>query len=354
MTETRDPERDVGPQHIFTLLGAYQQTAALRGAIELDLFSAISAGAGSVGRLASRCRAAERGIRILCDTLVVLGLLTRTDERYALTPDSAKFLDRASPACVTDVVRFLMSETITGSFRDIAETVRRGGTIMDAGGTLAPDHPVWVDFAASMVPMMRPPAEAVASLLERSLRGEPAPRSILDVAAGHGIFGIAMALRFPQAELVALDWTDVVDVARRNAERAGIADRFRAVAGSAFDADLGSGHDLVLLPNFLHHFSRGECVELLARLHATMAPGGRVVIVEFIPDEDRISPRDSALFALVMLATTPAGDAYTWSEYESMLSECGFGSHQRHGLGPLPHRVIVSRKKAPTSARAER
>ena len=333
--ETKPHEGEPTPQNIFSLLLAFQQTAALRGAIELDLFTAIGLGKSSVSDLAAHCQAAERGIRILCDALVAIGLLTKEADRYGLTEEAARFLDRASPTRVGDVAKFMGSETITSSFRDIAETVRRGGTILEGNGTLEPDHPAWVEFAGSMAPL----AEAVASLLESS--GTTA-RKVLDIAAGHGLFGISVARRSEHTDLVALDWRAVVEVARENAECAGLSGRFCTVAGSAFEVDLGSGYDLVLLPNFLHHFSRQECVDALQRIHQALAPGGRVAIVEFIPDENRVASREPALFALTMLATTPNGDAYTFAEYASMLAEAGFLRHRCYDLEGFPPSVVVS------------
>ena len=86
------------PERFFEVMNAYQQTAALKAAIELDLFTAIGEGAETAPALAQRCRASERGTRILCDYLVAIGFLSKDGSRYSLTADSAMFLDRRSPA----------------------------------------------------------------------------------------------------------------------------------------------------------------------------------------------------------------------------------------------------------------
>src|SRR6201981_1491170 len=95
------------PELIFDTLNAYQRTAALRGAIELDLFTAIGEGATSMDALVEKLGAPARGVRILCDYLTIIGLLIKQGAGYALTGDSAAFLDRRSPACITPAVRFL-------------------------------------------------------------------------------------------------------------------------------------------------------------------------------------------------------------------------------------------------------
>src|SRR6185503_4640060 len=107
---------------------------------------------------------------------------------------------------------------------------------------------------------------------------------------------------------------NVLEVARANAEAMGIAGRFRTIAGSAFEVDFGSGYDVALLPNFLHHFDFATNIALLKKVRAALKPGGLAAVIEFVPNEDRVSPPDGALFAMRMLGTTPAGDAYTFIE----------------------------------------
>ena len=333
--------QEPSPEHFFETLNAYQQTEALKAAIELDLFTAIGEGGGTSAELAERCRASERGIRILCDYLVVIGFLNKGENRYGLTPDSAKFLDRRSPACMATIARFIISPTLTGAFRDVAAAVRKGGTVMSEEGMVAPEHPVWVDFARAMAPMMALPAELIAGLVGAHA-GEK--WKVLDIAAGHGLFGIALAKHNPNAEIVAVDWPNVLDVARENAKAAGVSGRYRTIAGSAFEVDYGSGYNLVLLTNFLHHFDVPTCERLLRKIHAALAPEGRAVAYEFVPDEDRVSPPVAAKFSLMMLGTTPSGDAYTFSEYERMFRNAGFKASELHSLPPTPERVVISRK----------
>ena len=325
------------PELIFDTLNAYQRTAALRGAIELDLFTAIGEGAATAADLAGKLKVPQRGARILCDYLVVIGLLTKQGARYGLTPDSAVFLDRRSPACVASAMTFLNSPELTNYFRDIAAVVRKGGAVLNAEGTMAPDDPIWVEFARAMAPMMAMPAEFIADLVGAG------SGKVLDIAAGHGLFGIAIARRNPNARIVALDWPAVLEVATENARRAGVADRHTTIPGSAFDADYGSGYDVVLLTNFLHHFDPPTCEKLLRKVHAALNPGGTAVTLEFVPNEDRVSPPAAAAFSLMMLGSTTAGDAYTFSELDRMFRNAGFSGSQAHAL-PGSEKVIVSRK----------
>ena len=178
------------PELIFETLNAYQRTAALKGALEFDLFTSIGEGTNTAQALAQKCFASERGIRILCDYLVINGFLNKEESRYALNPVSATFLDRRSPAYMGTAARFLTLPTIMEGYKDLAAVVRKGGVVSTEHGTLAPDDPIWIEFARSMAPMMAMPAELIAKLLDADSQAE---WKVLDFAAGHGLFGIALA-----------------------------------------------------------------------------------------------------------------------------------------------------------------
>ena len=158
---------------------------------------------------------------------------------------------------------------------------------------------------------------------------------VLDIAAGHGLFGIEIAKPNPQARVTGLDWAPVLRVALDNARKAGVQDRYDMLPGSAFEVDFGGPYDAVLLTNFLHHFDQATCVKVRAR------PGGRAATLEFVPNEDRVSPPIPAAFAMNMLASTPAGDAYTLSELTAMYREAGFGGVTAHPIPMSPHTVVM-------------
>ncbi|HUJ40615.1 MAG TPA: methyltransferase [Candidatus Acidoferrales bacterium] len=320
---------------------AYRRTAALRAAIELGLFSVLADAPLDADALASRCGAAPRGVRILCDALATLGMLQKEDGRYSLTPEAAIFVNRASPACMADAFLFLASPHIENAFRDLTAAVRRGGTPAGSANVLAPEHEFWLDFARAMAPMMAFPAESIAQLLGADAAE---PWQVLDLAAGHGMFGIAIARHNPNATITALDWPGVLAIARANAQAAGVAGRFRELPGSAFDLEFGSGYHLVLVTNFLHHFDPATNEALLRRVRAALVPGGRVAVLEFVPEEDRLAPAFASLFALNMLVHTPAGDAYTFSDLQAMLRNAGFPACEIHALPPGPQSLVVARK----------
>jgi ubiquinone/menaquinone biosynthesis C-methylase UbiE len=162
------------------------------------------------------------------------------------------------------------------------------------------------------------------------------------VAAGHGIFGITIAQKNPNADIVALDWPHVVSVARENAAKMGVAARHSTIEGDALTVSWGGGYDVVLLTNFLHHFDKAACEQILRKAYAALKPGGRAVILEFVPNDDRVSPPRAASFPLVMLANTPAGDAYTLREITAMATAAGLGGLTAHPLSNGVETVVIA------------
>src|SRR5947209_3162300 len=291
------------PALIFDTMTAYQRTAALKSAVELNVFGAVGEGANDAASIAKKCSSSERGIRILCDFLATNGLLANTDGMYHHLPVSALFLDPKSPACMASMTRFLGNPILLNEFQQLTDIVREGRTMLPGQGTVEPENPMWVEFAESMAPMM---ATVAGPFAEIALQGKTGPMNVLDIAAGHGLFGINVAKRNPEAHITALDWRLVLEVAQRNATKEGLNGRYELLPGSAFDVDYGGPYDLTLLTNFLHHFDVPTCTTLLKKVRSAMKPGGTVAILEFVPNEDRVTPPPVAAFSMMMLSSTPA------------------------------------------------
>lgn len=328
------PQQPPTPERFFNAVNAHQQTEALKAAIELEIFTAIAEGNSTPSTIADRCKVAERGARTLCDFLTIHGFLIKDGNQYALAPDSALFLNRHSPAYIGGAIEFLLNPRLREGHAKLAEAVRRGGSAL-GDDVLEPDNQIWVKFAEAMMPLTRMPSEIMAAEL---LKGGKSNK-VLDIAASHGIYGLAVAKQNPAAHIYAVDWKNVLEVAMRNAQAMGMADRHHLLPGSAFEVDFGSAFDLALITNFLHHFDPPTCTAFMRRVHAALKPGGRAAILEFVPNPDRITPPTPAAFSMMMLANTPSGDAYTFAELENMSKSAGFErvelAPQQVGLGRL-------------------
>ena len=258
------------PAVIFDNLNAYQRSAALKAAIELDVFTEIARGNRSADAIAKAVSASTRGVRILCDYLVISGFLSKDGDQYSLTVDSGMFLDRNSPAYFGSAARFLLDPRLIAPFLNLTDVVRTGTTTLPDDGTVSRDNPIWVDFAKQMAPMIFPAAVEIAGLVA----GDGEIR-VLDIAAGHGLFGIMIAQQNSKAQITALDWPNVLAVATENAEKFGVAERHSTLEGDAFDVEFGGPYDLILVTNFFHHFDPPTCEKLMRKILAALAPGGR-------------------------------------------------------------------------------
>jgi ubiquinone/menaquinone biosynthesis C-methylase UbiE len=216
--------------------------------------------------------------------------------------------------------------------------IRAGGPVTDRD--LAQELPVWVDFARGMAPLLYLVAQETAKLVSLGSRSK-----VLDIAASHGLFGIHVARRNPGVEVVALDFPSVLTVAKENAERFGVSEHYSLLPGDALEVPFGADYDVVLISNLLHHWDSETIHVLLQKVHASLAVGGRVVIVEFVPNEDRVSPPIPAWFVMNMLANTKGGDVYTVSEFTQMLKSSGFTAPEIHALPPSAQTAIIASKK---------
>jgi len=342
MSAQQMPAVPPSPVQIFNTIQGYQRAFALKAAVDLDLFTVIAKGSRTAAEIAKTCNAAERGVRILSDALVVMGFLTKSGNSYSVTPDTAFFLDNRSPAYLGLAFKFLLHPSQLAHFEHLGAAVRNGGS-SDPDSTLAPNDPIWIEFAKGMAPIMMPAAQTMAGMLAGELSARPSAK-ILDIAASHGLYGITVAQRLPKAHIYALDWANVLEVARENAAKQGLADRYHLLPGSAFDVDYGAGFDAVLITNLLHHFDPSENEKMLKKAHAALNPGGQVLILEFVPNDDRVSPPVPAMFGLTMLGNTPKGDAYTLAEYAAMCRNAGLETPRLVPLEPMPQSLVVARK----------
>ena len=330
---------EVSPELFWQTMTAFQHSAALKTAVELELFTHVGAGKHTTAEIAEAAGASERGVRIICDVLTVIGFFKKEDGKYTLTDSTAAFLDKKSPMYVGSAVEFIQSPAQRRGYDDLTNAVRNGGSSVSGDASMDPESEMWVNFARNMAPLMFPGAQMVA---ENIGFDTDRPLKVLDIAAGHGIYGIMVGKKYPNAQVYGADWNKVLAVAQENADKLGVGDRYHKIAGSAFETDFGTGFDVILVPNFLHHFDKPTCETFLKKVNSALAEGGKVLTVEFVPNDDRVSPPPSAMFSLVMLAATPGGDAYTFTELKEMFENVGFSHSEIIPLQPMPQHLIIS------------
>jgi SAM-dependent methyltransferase len=167
--------------------------------------------------------------------------------------------------------------------------------------------------------------------------GGSTPISVLDLAAGSGVWGIALAEQSPQVRVTAVDWPAVIPVTQRVAGRRGVADRFRFVAGDLLEADFGAGHHIATLGHIVHSEGESRSRALFDKTFAALAPGGTIAIAEWLVNDQRTEPLPSLIFAVNMLVNTDAGDCYSFNELRGWLRAAGFrDARTLETQGPSP------------------
>jgi 2-polyprenyl-3-methyl-5-hydroxy-6-metoxy-1,4-benzoquinol methylase len=320
----------LNPTWLLDEFRAFERSLALRTAIEMDLFTRIGAGTNTIRTLARATSASERGLRALCDYLTVQGHLAKQGSRYSLTLNARIYLTTASPAYFGSAVKFFASDATVAAFCRLRQTVERGtaSALLD-----------WVEYARSMAPLAHQTAQFAAAALRVDSAG---PIQVLDLGAGHGLYGLAIAAQNSAAQIFALDAPQVLKIAMDNARQAGVAKRYHPIPGDAFKAGFGGPYDLVLAANLAHHFDEASNIRLFRKVRAALKPAGRMVLIEWVPNADRVSPSPDAAFALTVLATSAHGAIYTLKEYSRMLRAAGFRIIRRLDTGDFGRWIITA------------
>lgn len=299
---------------------AIKAPAALAAAVELGTFRATARRAQTAESIARQTRCSVRGTRILCDTLVALNVLSKQGRRYRLLPIWRPLLDPESRLYAGG--RFAHFRRSLPGWADLARAVRTGRAPHNIwSGKGAKDH--FSTLVPALFAMNLPDARFAMKLL-----GVARVRSdyrVLDLAAGSSVWGIAAARANRRVEVTAADFPEILPIARRFARREGTLRQYRFLGGDVLKLRYGEGrYDLVLLGYICHHFSPDENLALFRKLYRALRPGGRMLIVEFAPYDDRSGPPPHVLFGLDMLLATHKGDAFSRGEYLSWLDAAGF------------------------------
>lgn len=328
------------PERIMQFVFAYAPPLILEAAVRNKVFDALDSGQKTVEELSRETGASVRGLRALTNALVGLNFLDKDEQdRFCLTPESAAFLVSARPTFVGGIFRHV-SRHLLPMWLSLGEAVRTGRP-----GAHVNREPFgakfFSEFVADIFPQSYPSALALAEALRLSEATEIV--SVLDLAAGAGSWGVALAQSSSQVRVTAVDWEGVLPVTRSFAERFGVADRFRFVAGDLSEADFGRDHHVATLGHILHSEGEGRSRALLRKTFDALAPGGTIVVAEWLVSEDRKAPLNGLVFAVNMLVSTEQGDTFTFREIDGWLRDAGF-EPARTLDAPGPSPLILARK----------
>lgn len=311
----------VTPERLMQFAFGFAPPLILEAALRHRLFDALAGGPRSLDDLAAATKTSPRGLRAVADALVGLEFLARDAQgRYALTPESDTFLVSTRPSFRGGF--FLRTTTqLIPNWMQLAEVMRTGkpATAVNQEGEGAK---FFQDFVEDLFPFNYAAAQALADAL--GVAKAAASVSVLDVAAGSGVWSVALAQKSPQVRVTAVDWPDVLKVTRRVAARHGLEARYKFVEGDLHRADFGTGHQVATLGHILHSEGEEGSRALLKKTFAALAPGGTVAIAEWLVTEDRTGPPPGLIFGVNMLVNTDRGDVFTFEEIRRWLHEAGF------------------------------
>lgn len=297
------------------LATAYQGSQILLTASRLGLFSTLGQETRTADELATALEASPRGIRILCDALVSLGLLEAAGGGYCNAELTVRHLLPDSPEPRADMLRH--SAKLYARWGYLLDAVKSGAPVPDErlDPSLVGDER---QFARAMADSGR--RSVAATLRELDLTGV---ETMLDVGGGPGIYAIGFAQESPDLEVTIMDSEESLAVAHENIAAAGLTERIHLQPGDAFRDHLGGPYDLVLVSNVIHIYSPERNRQLVQRCAESLQPGGRLVLKDFFLDDDRQRPVGGVLFAVNMLVSTEGGDCYTVTEARSWIESAG-------------------------------
>jgi ubiquinone/menaquinone biosynthesis C-methylase UbiE len=320
-------------QRILDMASGYEPALILEAAVRLGVFDVLDDQPLTLAEAVARTGASERGLRALLNSLVGLDLLVRYGERYALTDESAAYLVSNKPTYQGRMCKHV-SRHLLPRWMKLTEVVQTG-VPAQAVNEQADGGAYFREFVADIFPMSYDAARALAAELDLSRATTPV--RVLDLAAGSGVWGVALAQASPLVTVTAVDWPAVLPVTRRTAAEYGVTNRFHFVEGDVLTTPLGTGHHVATLGHILHSEGEPRSRDLLRRVFDALAPGGTVVIAEFVADDDRTGPPFAVIFAVTMLVNTDAGDTFTYGEMSAWLREAGFTNvRQLDAPGPSP------------------
>jgi len=341
MSAPTSANRPLTPERIGQLAWSYAPPLIIAAAVQHKLFDAIDAGGPqTAAEIARRANISVRGTRAIANALISIDLLAKdAQDRYSLTPESATFLVTTKPSFQGGIFKHLDTQLVS-KWLKLTEIVRTGKPAQSVNDQ-STGAEFFQRFVEDIFPMSYGAAQALADHLK--LSSSTSPTKVLDLAAGSGVWGIALAQKSPHVRVTAVDWPAVIPVTKRVAQRHNVADRFTYVEGDLHSADFGAGHNIATLGHILHSEGQERSRELLARTFKALAPGGTIAIAEFLTNDTRTGPPNALIFAVNMLVNTDHGDTFSFSEISRWLSEAGF-TNPRTLDAPGPSPLILATK----------
>ena len=322
------------PERLQQFGFAYAPPLIISAAVNNSVFDTLQSGPKTVEQVKKETGASQRGLRAIMDALVGLELLKKDRQsRYSLTPESEAFLITEKPGTLAGFFGAILP-VMTSRWLRLSDIVRDGRPAI-AVNQETEGTEFFSQLVETIIPMSYGGAQKLADHLKvATAKGET---RVIDLAAGSGIWGIALAQKAPRLRVTAVDWAGMIPTTKRITEKFGVRDRFVFIEGDLLEATFGSGYDVATLGHILHSEGEQRSRQLLKKTFHALRSGGTIAIAEWLVNDDRTKPVPSLMFSVQMLVNTEKGDTFSFNEIKSWLEDAGFKKLRKlEAPGPSP------------------
>ena len=334
MSKKSRPRKQVTPERLQQLGFAYAPPFIISAAVSNKVFDTLKNGAKTVEQVSKETGASVRGLRAIMNALVGLELLKKDrQQKYSLTPESEAFLISNKPSTLSGFFETILPRHAS-KWLQISEVARTGRPV-----TAVNEETEGTEFFSQLVENIIPMSYGGAQKLADHLKVAKTKDElrVLDLAAGSGIWGIALAEKSPRVRVAAIDWAGMIPTTKRITQKFGVSDRFKFIGGDLLEADFGNGYDVATLGHILHSEGEQRSRQLLRKTFSALKAGGTIVIAEWLVNNRRTEPAHSLMFAVQMLVNTEHGDTFSFNEIKNWLEDAGFKKVRKlEAPGPSP------------------
>jgi SAM-dependent methyltransferase len=310
----------MNPNEIREVASSFQKSRILLSGFELDIFTNIDESGTAGNNLASALNLDQHACERLLNALVSLGFLTKQNNLFFNTPESYAFLSKKSP----DYLGGLMhTNHLWNTWSNLTRVVRTGLSANPSEINARGEEWLFSFISAMHDRAMKQAPQQIARIDLTDVR------SVLDVGGGSGAFSMEFISKKPGIEAAVFDLPNVVPITKRFIDKEGFTGKIKTYAGDYTKDDLPVGFDLIFLSAIIHSNSLETNGELVKKCFHALNKNGRIIIQDWIMNNDRTKPVAGAVFAINMLVGTEGGDCFTEEEVTEILAIAGFKNISR-------------------------
>lgn len=322
------------PGDLFEISGYYWKTCTLHAGVKLGVFTVLDAGHRTAGDVATAIGGDIRGVAMLLNALVAMGLLDKKGDHFSNTPVANTFLSKKSDRYIGYMI--MHHHYLVQPWAQLDMAVKTGRPI--SKDSTSSDEERRESFLMGMFNIAMGIAPTVANDID--LTGKT---KLLDLGGGPGTYAIHYCLANPQLSATIFDLPTTRPFAEETVARFNLADRITFEPGSYLTDDIPGRYDAAWLSHILHQESPADCQKIISKTVSVLEPGGLIMIHEFILDNSMDGPLFPALFALNMLQGTEAGQSYSQAQLEEMLRKAGVRDIERLPFkGPTESGILIA------------